>query len=155
MKKLLVLVIAGLVLFACGQKKQEQAEVNVIEINELLSNPLDFDGKEVSVHGIISHVCRNSGDKMRVAEIDGDGLSVLVMLMDYSDVFGPESEGQELIVTGVLKTWIRNIDELEDDHDHEEGHACESTEQAIKLMQEKGINPDIAAYIEMVKYEIK
>ncbi|NCU32696.1 MAG: hypothetical protein EOM23_07185 [Candidatus Moranbacteria bacterium] len=163
MKKLLVSVIAGLVLFACGQMKQDQdqTEVQVIEINELLSNPLDFDEKEVSIHGIISHVCRHSGDKMRVAEIEGDGLSVLVMLMDYSEVFGPESEGQELIVSGTLKTWIRNIDELEDDHDHgdghdhEEGHACESTEEAIKLMKEKGIDPDIAAYIELVSYQLK
>jgi len=161
MKKLLVIVLAGLALFSYGQQRQEQATpiVNLIGIKELLTNGLGYHGKEVSVRGIISHVCRHSGDKMRVAEIDGEGLSVLVMLKDNSGSFSPESEGTELVVTGSVVARIRNLGALGKDHhpeqgsNHSGGHVCKSTEKAIRLMKEKGIDPDIAVYIDLVSYQ--
>ena len=159
--KLLFVFLSGLILFAYGPKNQDQEvnEIEITQIKELLSNPPEFDGKEVAIQGIISHICRKSGDKMRVAEIDGEGLSILVRLNDHSISFSPEMEGSEILVTGMLVAWIRNLDALEEEHklggSEENRHACESTNQAIKLMREKGIDPDITSYIDLVKFEVR
>lgn len=170
MKKTVLAIVAILFFVACGQQAaQQEALVETFEIAELISNPLEHENQEVHIEGIINHICRHSGDKMRVAELEGDGLSVLVMLGDFASQFSPEFEGKEVALTGVLKTSIRNIDALNETHEHgedcdhegeehahEEGHDdCESTQQAIAKMKEKGIDPDIASYIELKSFEVK
>lgn len=170
MKRTVLAIVAVLIFAACGQQAaQQEAEVMTFEIAELISNPLDHENHEVRIEGIINHICRGSGDKMRVAELDGDGLSVLVMLGDFASQFSPEFEGKEVALTGVLKTSIRNIDALNEEHehgedcdhdheghDHAEGHDdCESTQQALAKMKEKGIDPDIMAFIEIKSFEVK
>ncbi len=159
-KKIGLVFLASFIMFACGQQA-EQDSTRVFEdktIEELVSDPMAFEDHEVSFEGLIGHICRHSGDKMRIMQPDNDAFSIMVMLGDFTPVFGPEFEGSDIKVQGVLKTQVRNIEELEDhdhDHEHEEGHACESTEAAIKRLEEKGISPDIMAYIELTSFEIK
>lgn len=164
-------IVAVFFFIGCGQQTatQEEAVIETLEIAELISNPLEFQEQEVRIEGIITHICRHSGDKMRVAEIDGEGLSVLVMLGEFAPQFSPEFEGKEVTLTGVLKATIRNIDALSEDHvhgedcdhegeelAHEEGHdECASTQEAIAKMKEAGIDPDIATFIEITSFEIK
>ena len=165
MKKFVLALMAGVILFACAQQaaKQEEAVVETIAIAELISDPMAFEDMEVRIEGVINHICRHSGDKMRVAEIEGEGLSIQVMLGELASQFNPEFEGKEVSLVGVVKTRVRNIDALEeahvheegDDHDHEDGHECASTAEAIEKMKAAGIDPDIAAYIEIISFEIK
>lgn len=172
MKRFALALVAVFFFFGCGQQPatQEEAVIETIEIAELISNPLDFQEQTVRIEGIITHICRHSGDKMRVAEIEGDGLSVLVMLGDFAPEFNPEFEGKEVVLTGILKATIRNIDALAEGHVHgedcdhegeevahtEEGHdECASTQEAIAKMKEAGIDPDIATHIQITSFEIK
>ncbi|MBW6497697.1 MAG: hypothetical protein K0B09_04860 [Bacteroidales bacterium] len=174
MKRFALAMIAVFFFFGCGQQPatQEEVVIETFEIAELISNPMEYEEQEIRIEGIISHICRHSGEKMRVAEIDGEGLSILVMLGDFAPQFNPEFEGQEVILTGVLKTTIQNIDALNEEHvhgedgedcdhegeehAHEEGHDdCESTQEAIAKMKAAGIDPDIAAHIEITSFEIK
>jgi hypothetical protein len=162
MKRFALAIVAGLFFFACGQQTATQEEaVEIYQIAELISNPMEFEDQEVRIEGIINHICRHSGDKMRVAELEGEGLSIQVMLGEFASQFSPEFEGQEIVLTGILKTVVRNLDALEAAHvheegeEHEEGHECASTTEAIEKMKAAGIDPDIAAFIEITSFEIK
>lgn len=165
MKRFSLALVAGLFFFACGQQTatQEEAAVKTHQIAELISSPMEYEEQEVRIEGIITHMCRHSGDKMRVAELEGEGLSIRVMLGEFASQFSPEFEGHVIVLTGVLKTVVRNLAALEEahvhaegeEHDHEEGHECASTTEAIEKMKAAGIDPDIAAFIEITSFEIK
>ncbi len=161
MKKILIVTFVGLFLFVHGAKKENNVIYvsEITPINELLSNPLKLNEKQVAIHGIISHVCQNSGAKMRVAEIDGEGLSVLVRLNEHTNSFSPELEGREIIITGMLVAWIRNFDQLEEESGHkgaqEKGHTCQSTQKAMKLIKEKGLDSEIGSHVDLIKFEWK
>lgn len=146
-----------LILAACSSKRADNVkEVNhsvEASISELLTDPLDFDNKTVKIEGVISHVCRHSGDKMRVLQDDSD-LSIQVMLGHFTGQFGTESEGTRVLITGTLVTEVTNLDELDaHSHEGEEGHDCENTREAIEAMKAKGLDANIRTYIALNHYE--
>jgi hypothetical protein len=158
-KKLAIMAIAGLMIYSCGQVKEKQSEGAELKlISELVSDPLGFENQEVSFEGVITHICKHSGDKMRVNQVSDNDYSIMVMLEEFQTQFSQEFEGKNVRVNGVLKTVVRNLDAIEHEHEHEhdgeEGHECASTEEAIQKLQEKGITPDIRAFIELKSYEI-
>jgi len=159
-RKIAILSVLGVMFFSCNQAPQTTGETQVLKISELVAEPLGFEGKEVAFEGTITHICRHSGDKMRVNQSEDADFSIMVMLEDFQTQFSQDFEGRNVKVTGVLKTRVRNIDQLEEHHDHdhahdgEEGHECSSTEEAAKRLQERGITPDIVAFIEMKGFEI-
>lgn len=158
-KRIALIALVGFVMISCGQVKEQQSDaVETQLISELVSQPLEYEGKEVSFEGVISHICRHSGDKMRVNQVGDTDFSIMVMLEEFKPRFSAEFEGKHVKVTGVVKTVVRNMEELEHSHEHEhdgeEGHECSSTEEAVKLMAERGITPDIRAYVELKGFEI-
>jgi len=158
-KRIAIIAMTGLIIYSCGQVKEKQTESAELKlISELVSDPLGFEDKEVVFEGVITHICKHSGDKMRVNQVSDNDYSIMVMLEEFQTQFSQEFEGKFVRVNGVLKTVVRNLDELEHDHDHahdgEEGHECSSTEEAIQKLQEKGITPDIRAFIELKGFEI-
>ncbi len=153
MKRIILLFAAGLIIFACGGPATEDQAgelVSEIQIRELVSEPMQFEGQLVGFQGIIDHMCRHSGDKMRVAQTDDDAMSIQVRLGEMMGQFGREDEGGEVFVTGRLRTEVLNMEEL---LQHDEGHDCESTEEAVRLMAERGIDPNIRPYIELTGFE--
>ena len=84
------------------------------------------------------------------------------MLGDYSSEITPENEGQTVVLNGLVAVSVKNIGELEEEHEHEhegeeheEGHECASTEEAIAKMKEKGLDPDLRVVVDLKKYELK
>ncbi len=159
LKRITFIAVIGILIYSCGQVAEQSSETAEIKlISELVAEPLQYDGTEVTFQGTITHICRHSGDKMRVNQMNDADFSIMVMLEDFQSRFSPEFEGRNVKVSGVLKTRVRNIEALEQDHDHdhegEEGHDCASTEEAVKRMQERGITPDIVAFVEMTSYEV-
>ena len=160
MKRLFIALLAGLVFYACGSQPQQSAETTVEDllIAEIVSNPLELEDHTVRFEGIIGHICQHSGDKMRVVQQDDNAYSIQVMLGDFASQFNSEFEGMHVVATGVVKTQVRNLDALEEEHDHEheheEGHDCASTTEAIERLKARGIDPDIAVYIELTGFEI-
>lgn len=165
MKRLILLLFAGMFIAACGTQTQQYADAQDYTIEQLAHDPMSFEDKTVRFEGVIGHICQHSGDKMRVVQTDNDAFSMLVMLGDMMHNFNPQHEGSIVSVTGTLKTVVRNLDALAEaeahdhdhdhDHDHEEGHDCSSTTEAIRRMAEKGIDPDIRPYVELLAFEIK
>ena len=163
-------MFAMAVMASCGPQATEQTGLVAEDhlIAEIVSNPLDMEDHIVRFEGTIGHICRHSGDKMRVVQTDDDAYSILVMLGDFTPNFNPEMEGRMVVATGVLKTEIRNLDALNDGHVHgddcdhedehahgEEDHECASTEEAIARLKERGIDPDIRVYVELTAFELK
>ncbi len=157
-KRIAMIAVLGVLIYSCNQATQTAEEAQVKMISEMVTEPLSLEGQEVTFEGTITHICRHSGDKMRVNQLDDSDFSIMVMLEDFQTQINQDFEGRKVKVTGVLKTQVRNLDEMEHDHDHahdgEEGHECESTEEAIKMLEERGITPDVMAYIEMKGFEI-
>jgi hypothetical protein len=124
----------------------------LVSITEILSDPLEYDGKAISIEGVITHVCRHSGDKMRVMQ-QGSDLSLQIMLGDFTGRFDAESEGMPVKLTGLLLTEVTNLDELAH-HTHEgESHECENTRQAVEVMKARGLDPRIRTYLALNHYE--
>lgn len=164
MKKISLIAIAMLSLLAiqsCNISSTDQShhsEAETVMISQLLSEPLLYEDQLVRIEGIIGHMCRNSGDKMRVNQFDDHGFSIMVMLGDFSANFSPEFEGKEIVATGILKAEVRNMSALDShdhDHDHEDGHECASTAEAIKMLEERGIIADVRTFLELTSFEIK
>ncbi len=162
MKRAFLLVVVAMAMYSCGQQPAEQqAQEPVIEtrlISQLVSEPMTYENQVVRLEGMIGHICRHSGDKMRIVQTTDDAFSIEVMLMDQASQFSPEMEGNELVVVGTLKTEVVNMDELEAAHVHEgeEGdHECETTTEALEKMKEKGINPEVRTYVELIRVEEK
>lgn len=163
-------LFAGILMASCGTQETRQTETVAGEylIAGIVSNPLELEDKLVTFEGTIGHICRNSGDKMRVVQTDDEAYSIQVMLGDFTPAFSPEFEGRHVVATGIVKTEIRNLDALNEEHEHgedcdhgdeehahEEGHECASTEEAIARLKERGIDPDIRVYVELTAYELK
>jgi hypothetical protein len=167
MKKLFLILFAFVFMAACNNQSDQQTEndVKTYSIEELAHDPMGFEDQIVRFEGVIGHICQHSGDKMRVVQTDNNAFSMQVMLGDQMHNFSTEHEGSLVQVTGTLKTVVQNLDALEEaeahdhdhdgDHDHEEGHDCESTTEAVNRMAEKGIDPDIRPYVELMAFEIK
>jgi hypothetical protein len=163
-KKFYILIALALVFAACNnqtKKAEEVAEIKEVTVEALAADPVSFDNQEVVFEGTVGHVCRHAGDKMRVMQTENTDFSILVMLGDFKGQITPESEGALVKVKGIVKTEVRNLDELATQHEHhdhegeEEGHECSSTAEAIQLLKEKGIDPNIFVYIEITELEVK
>ncbi|MBE0675120.1 MAG: hypothetical protein IH591_10700 [Bacteroidales bacterium] len=163
MKRVLfIAVVASLVMASCGQKTGKVAEtapetIPVTSISELVSNPLEYGDKVVRIEGVIDHMCRNSGDKMRVKE-SGSDLSIEVQLADLASEFSVELEGRTVAVEGILQYTVGNKQELgEEAGQHAEGEepGCESEKAAAEALKAKGIDPSITTFINISKYELK
>ncbi len=153
MNRLFLLLAAGVILAACGGTATDQQAEERIEdhaIAALVENPMEHEGKTIRFEGILHHMCRHSGDKMRVVQMDDSEMSIQVMLGEYMNQFSPEMEGSELTIIGSLKTEVMNMEELED-----EDHDCETTGEAVKMMAERGIDPNIRPYVELKGFEVR
>ena len=150
----------ALIIASCSSHRSENGQMagsgQIIEtsISDILSDPLEYDNKEVKIEGVITHVCRHSGDKMRVLQDDSD-LTIQVMLGNFTGQFDTGSEGVRVMVTGTLMTEVTNMDELEA-HSHEgEEHDCEDTRQAVEVMKAKGLDAKIRTHIALNHYETR
>lgn len=161
---LLIAAVAVMIMGSCGQKTgQTAAETTeatpVVAISELVTNPMEYGDKVVRIEGVIDHMCRHSGDKMRVKE-SGSDLSIEVKLGDMASDFSVELEGRSVALEGKLQYLVGNKAELGEEaaaHQPAEGeeHSCESEKAAAEALKAKGVDPSISAFITLAKYELR
>jgi ABC-type amino acid transport substrate-binding protein len=167
MKRVLFAAMMALVIAGCGQNTPKNAEaetttdaVTTIAIGDLVSDPIAYGDKVVRIEGVIDHMCRHSGDKMRVKETGSD-LSIEVMLGEMASQFNVEMEGRELVLEGLLQYVVANKEELGEEApkpvegEETEEHSCDSEKAAAEALKAKGIDPSISAFITIAKYELK
>lgn len=151
MKKLIVyIVVAAAALFAAGcggnqnNKKQAAetagtAQAAALEVDKLLSDAERMTGKQVTVEGVCTHICRHGGRKIFLMGTD-DTQVIRIEAGDKIGAFKPECVNNLVRVTGTmaedrideayLAEWEQEVkDQLAEEHgDGEAG--CSAEQQA-------------------------
>jgi hypothetical protein len=134
MQRAAFLVLVAFLAVSCNQANKENgtesAEVEQIvsaTIQELLASPADYDGKEVAVTGMVTHVCRHGGQKCFIVAEDGETQIRIVPGGDI-DEFKIDLEGSNIAFKGVFRVLnIVETDELVEDYESKEHHAVEQS----------------------------
>ena len=142
-----------------------QAEVQTLNIEQVMQVAADKVGQEVTFQGVVNHVCAHSGKRCILKNVEGN-LSLRVEATGDLEGFNKEIAGNDLLVTGILREKrlaTSEIDEMEsevkDKHKGEEGGKhCSSELKNIKEMRDwmKANNKDYYAiyYVDGTNYEI-
>ena len=151
MKQLVVIALAAVLLTACGQQNQEQdtaaAAGSASTVSALLTDAETNIDKEVTIEGLVTHVCKHGGRRVHVTDIETNE-KIRVEAPEEMPAFARELEGSDIVVTGLLREtridaayldeWEQEIltaqGEEEASHDHAgqdlAKHEKESTEGA-------------------------
>ena len=134
MQRLIVWVLLAILLGSCMQSaKNEESDASLTQtetvvaatIQELLAQPADYDGKEVAISGMVTHVCRHGGQKCFVLDEDGETQIRIVPSGDI-DEFKIDLEGSTVAFKGTFK--VLNPVQAEEhvaDHESKEHHDTE------------------------------
>jgi len=134
MQRLIVWVLFAVLLGSCNQPVKNEGteteaskteEVVSATIQELLAQPAVYDGKEVAISGMVTHVCRHGGQKCFVLDEDGETQIRIVPSGDI-DEFQIALEGSTVAFKGTFK--VLNAVQAEvhvADHESKEHHENE------------------------------
>ncbi len=134
MQRVIILVLVAVLMSSCGQTGQtervdfqeaEKEKILTATVEEMLTQPADYDGKEVAISGMVTHVCRHGGQKCFVAGKDGESQIRIVPSGDI-DEFKIELEGSTVAFKGTFK--VMNPIQAEEhvaDHESKEHHDSE------------------------------
>lgn len=167
MKKIALLSIAALLMFACGPqvKKQEAKTVEtekaavVLTIDEVLEQADDLADKEVVVKGTVMHVCQHSGGRCFLMGSNED-ITIRVEAGEKIGAFEQEHMGSDLQIVGILKEVKTEADahnpgkEHGEHAEHGEGEAHEEdaeTEAAHAIIAENQEAAEKVFFIEGLK----
>ena len=134
MQRVAFLLLVAFLAVSCNQaNKENSVESTEVEqivsatIQELLATPADYDGKEVAVSGMVTHVCRHGGQKCFIVAEDGETQIRIVPSGDI-DEFKIELEGSTIAFRGVFRVLNTvETDELVEDYESKEHHAVEQS----------------------------
>lgn len=166
MKKIALLSIVALFMFACGQqaKKQEtkaveiEKEVVVLSIDEVLEQATDLADKEVIVKGTVMHVCKHGGSRCFLMGSNED-ITIRIEAGEKIGAFDQEQMGSDLQIVGVLKEVITEADahnpgkehgEHAEGEGHEEGEDA-ATEEAHQIIAGNQEAAERVFFIEGIK----
>ncbi|MFW5820761.1 MAG: hypothetical protein ACOCWA_05690 [Bacteroidota bacterium] len=135
MKNLLFLLAIALLSGACNNESKEpdstQGTTILIDIEEFYEHPEDYMGKEVTVTGLVTHVCKHGGQKLFITGSDGDE-TLRIDVGEEIPEFDIEIEGSEAEFTGIVYLMSEEFAtqaEAEDKEHHNEDE-CEAEESA-------------------------
>ena len=134
MQRAAFLVLVAFLAVSCNQASKENStesteieEIVSASIQELLATPADYDGKEVAVSGMVTHVCRHGGQKCFIVAEDGETQIRIVPSGDI-DEFKIELEGSTVAFKGVFRVLNPvETEVLEEDYESKEHHAVEQS----------------------------
>lgn len=165
MKKIVFLSFLGIVLFGCNNApKQNVGEVTekssvVYSVDDLYSNALDLEGKEVVVKGTVMHVCKHGGGRCFLMGSSED-VTIRVEAGEKIGAFSQEQMGSDLTISGILKEVRTEADahNPEGEHGEDEDHKDDAeTEEAHRVIAEAQDASEVVYFIEgliIVKEEI-
>ena len=128
------MILIAFMAISCSQSKQENSasaesgeavQILTASIQELLATPSEYEGKEVAVSGMVTHVCRHGGQKCFIVADDGETQIRIVPGGDI-DEFKIELEGSTVAFKGVFRILTtEETEELVEDYESQEQHAVE------------------------------
>lgn len=107
----------------------EDLESRVVKatIEELLAQPAEYEGREVAISGMVTHVCRHGGQKCFVLAGDGE-TQIRIVPGGGIDEFDIALEGSTVAFKGFFK--VLNPVEAEEHVEDHESKAHHATEMA-------------------------
>ena len=136
MQKSILWVFIALLAVSCNQSAKKDGlsteadkteKIVAATINELLANPVDYQGKEVAVSGMVTHVCRHGGQKCFIVAEDGE-TQIRIVPGAEIDEFNIEMEGSTIAFKGIFR--VLNAEQTEEhveDHESKEHHTVEQS----------------------------
>ncbi|WP_319502733.1 hypothetical protein [uncultured Draconibacterium sp.] len=139
MKKIALISLLAVILFACGQQtKTQEAKVEaeksleVLSVDDLLKKAPELADNEVVVKGTVFHVCQQGGERCFLMGSTED-ISIRVEAGEKLGAFTQEQMGSELEITGILKEVLTEADAHNPgkEHGEEEGAETETAHAAL------------------------
>jgi len=136
MQRLIFWVTGVLLLTACNQAGRNEGsdspdsrtqEIVSASVEEILAQPSEYEGKQVAVSGMVTHVCRHGGQKCFVLGQDGKSQIRIVPGGDI-DEFKIELEGSTIAFLGTFRIMEGQAAEPMENH---ESQAEQVQEMAI------------------------
>jgi hypothetical protein len=131
MKNLLILLSVLFLLGSCNNKPEtaeNDTEATVeITLEELYANPYQYLDKEVSIAGLVTHVCKHGGQKLFIAGNDENSSIRIEVGKDITE-FDTNMEGTEAEFKGIVKMMEQELKKGGEAEDHEH-HAEEGGEE--------------------------
>lgn len=178
----MIIVLSVGLFVACENKKADKSDLDdqistvaetpsakVILVADLLANPDDLVDEVIQVEGLVTHVCKHSGQRLHLSNEQGNG-KIRVEAGDKIKHFEREMEGSEIVVTGVLRRQVIDeayIEELEkpghggegehgnhnDEGGENEGDDHEQAQNMRKMLKERGTDRIINYWIDGESYK--
>ncbi len=151
MKQLVVIALAAVLLTACGQQNQEQdtaaAAGSASTVSALLTDAETNIDKEVTIEGLVTHVCKHGGRRVHVTDIETNE-KIRVEAPEEMPAFARELEGSDIVVTGLLREtridaayldeWEQEILTAQGEEEATHDHAGQDLAQHEKEVSENG-----------------
>lgn len=151
---------------SCCSEKAEILE-GVMTLDAFAKQADSLVGKQVTVSGVVDHVCSHSGKKCFLSSKETEGLSLQVLVGGEIKAFDKALMGAEIAATGVVREnripaakvaaqKAALSEKLEEEHSEEEGHHCSrglvSVDKMEKWMKENNKDYYAIYYMEGLKY---
>ena len=131
MQRILLFVVLAVLVGSCNQAAQKEgsdSQTSDVEkiisatVEELLAQPTEYEGKEVAVSGMVTHVCKHGGQKCFIVGEDGE-TQIRIIPGSNIDEFKIDLEGSTVAFKGIFKvlTTIQAQEHVEE-HDSKEHH---------------------------------
>lgn len=91
-------------------------------VEELLTQPAEYENKQIAISGMVTHVCRHGGQKCFVLGQDGE-TQIRIVPGGNIDEFTIDLEGSTVAFRGTFKILdTRQASELMEDHESQAEH---------------------------------
>jgi len=155
MKKLVLLLGAIAVLAACNRapkaNTESKSEVLTITVAQALEDPAALVDKEVSITGMVTHVCKHGGQKLFIIDEDPEQ-QLRVNVGEGIPEFDIALEGSSVTFTGTFRMLSpdeqasmqgENKEMHEEEHANPEAHAAaEEAEYYIEAVSAEPVVPE-------------
>ena len=141
MKRLVLGMILAVLAFSCNQTVKEKSdqgdavnreEIITATIEELLLSPSDYQDREIAVSGMVTHVCREGGQKCFILAADGE-TQLRIVTGGGIDEFKIDMEGSTVSFKGIFR--VLNTSESEaqmEDYNTHESHVVEQAHSSAE-----------------------
>ena len=160
MKLSVLLLLVAVCLFSCGdgnKNKESEGEIDgltdvVYSIDELYENSAELEGKEITVKGIVMHVCKQGGGRCFLMG-SNENFNIRIEAGEKIGAFRQEQMGNELTIRGIFKEVktaadAHNPSREHADTDHEHDEQAEEAHRVIVKAQERA---DVVYFMEGIR----
>jgi hypothetical protein len=134
MQRLILFLVFALTVGACNSVNPDSERTQntkiIISVDEFFNQPDKYLGENVTIKGMVTHVCKHGGQKLFITDAEGQKSLRIDVGEDITE-FGVNLEGSEAEFTGVIKQIDNGLvakSESETKEHHGEEEECEFEE---------------------------